>query len=314
MEKTSRFLEKEQSVAMNSLDKNAQRKYEKAGGIARDALNHGVALIDEGITYLEIAEEIEAFIKKKSLPAFPVNISVNEVAAHYTPSINDNSRFKKGDVVKVDVGAHIDGYIGDTAKTIEVTTKNYGKMIKASETALKTAIDFIHEGKKLSELGSTIEKTIKSSGFAPIDNLMGHQLEQYSLHAGLSIPNVAIKTDDTLNSGNVIAIEPFVTNGTGHVKNSTHGNIYRLTTDNPSKFPRIRQTLYSMKKEFGLLPFAERWLTTIIPEKKIHLTLALLLRRGAIQQYKTLVEKKNTVVAQTEHTAIVTPNGCRVIT
>ena len=293
------------------MDEKIRKKYKKAGRIAREALEYGASLIKEGTKYLEIAEKIEGYIINKGAKlAFPTNISVNEIAAHYTPSIDDDKKFEKGDTVKIDVGAHIDGCIGDTAKTIEVGTNEYGKMIEACENALKSAIELVKPGIKVSEIGSVIEKKIKSRGFVPIDNLSGHSMEPYRLHAGLSIPNVGKKNGRKVEEGKVIAIEPFATNGEGHVRDGKNGNIYSFSKYGSVRNAMARKLLKSVKDK--PLPFAERWLRDVIPKKSLRPALLMLSSRRLIHPYRILIEKG--IVAQAERTIIITNDGCEITT
>ncbi len=281
-------------------------EFAEAGRIAWEALQKGIRSIGEGVKYKEIAEIIEGYIREAGAePAFPVNISVNGVAAHFTPSKSCEDVFKKGDVVKVDVGAHVNGCIGDTAKTVEIGTNRYAKLIEAAEEALKTAIENIRAGINIGMLGGMIEEKIREYEYNPIKNLHGHSLQRYKLHAGISIPNYRNKSKIELKEGQVVAIEPFVTDGIGMVVDAGIGNIYRLEKN--SVMAR------EIKNRFNGLPFAERWLYDIYGEKT-PLKLSYLLKRRIIAPYFKLVEAKNGMVAQAEHTLFITKDGCEVLT
>jgi methionyl aminopeptidase len=296
------------------MDDDVRKKYHQAGTIARQALNHGLTHIKEGIPYLKIADEIETYIKKRAEIAFPVNISTNEIAAHYTPTLDDPHVFHQGDVVKIDVGAHVDGYIGDTARTLEVETKCHQNLITSSEKALQAGLEVIRNNVSVQHIGYSIEKSIRGDNFKPVDNLNGHQLEQYKLHAGISIPNIDGKNGGVLTTGDAVAIEPFVTTGQGHVKNATNGNIYQLLPKGRIHSQRVRENYGLIKEHFKNLPFAGRWLAEYISPKRIPLILAILQRRRLLTSYKTLVEVSGYIVAQAEHTVIVTDNGCEITT
>lgn len=280
-------------------------KYREAGKIAGEALKIGIKSIKEGVSYIEIAEKIEGYIKERAELAFPVNISVNSVAAHFTPSIYDENFFRKGDVVKIDVGAHVDGYIGDTAKTIEVGNNRYKKLIESAEKALNEAIKIVKDGVKIEELGEIIEKKIKEYGFSPVKNLHGHSLERYKLHAGISIPNFNNRNKMRLKEGQIIAIEPFTTDGEGIVVDGGIGNIYRLNK-NSALTKKIRKRFY----EF---PFSDRWLYEIYGDKT-PLKISFLMKRKLISPYFKLVEIKNGMVAQAEHTVLIHKEKCEVLT
>ena len=283
--------------------------YRKSGRILYEALRTGISMVKEGKLYTDVAEAIESIIWGQAAPAFPVNISVNEVAAHYTPSVNDTHRFCNGDVVKIDAGVHVDGYITDSARTVVVGHNSlYTKMILAVEEALDNAITIIKVGTRIADIGKTIEDTIGSYGFKPIINLQGHSLERYTLHAGLSIPNVATTSHRKLKVGEVIAIEPFATAGRGSVVNGEAGHIYHLTSRGKGA------VVQAIKQQFGTLPFASRWMKHVVDPELIQTTLRFLLRRRYIHCYNVLLESGGGIVTQKEHTVIVTEGGCEVIT
>ena len=224
--------------------------------------------------------------------------------------------FKKGDVVKLDLGAHIDGYIADTAVTVEVETHNYDDMIKASSDGLDAAIDLMKAGVNLFEVGKAIQKTITSYGYKPIDNLTGHSMQRYVIHAGLSVPSVP----DMLHkgkpkAGDVLAIEPFATNGAGHVISGDGSNIYLCkNTFNPRliRDKKIKIIFSQMKNKFKTLPFAQRWFEKLFSNSNI--TLRKLAFLGLIKQYPQLIDAKKGIVTQREHTVILNDDGCEVIT
>ncbi len=281
-------------------------KYRIAGRISREALELGAEAIKEGVTYREVVEMVEHHIRESgALPAFPVNIAVNSVAAHFTPSFHDELAFKKGDLVKLDVGAHVDGYIGDNAKTVEVGTTRHVKLMDAAEEALGTATRTIRADVTLGEIGRVIEEQIRNYGFEPIRNLQGHSLEQYKLHAGLSIPNFHTNSKTKLKSGQVIAIEPFVTDGKGYVTDAGLSNIYRVA----KKSVMTRQ----LSNAFHNLPFAESWMYQLYGEETYR-KLSFLMKRRMIAPYFKLVEVKGGMVAQAEHTVYVTDDGCEILT
>ena len=290
------------------MNEEIYEQYRKAGRVLGKALSAGAKMVKEGVRYLDVAEEIERIISSEAGLSFPVNISVNEVAAHYTPSLNDSLKFKKGDVVKIDAGSHVNGYIGDSALTVEVGSNENEHIIKASEEALQEAIEIVRAGVSIAEIGETIEKKIKSYGLRPVKNLQGHSLERYNLHAGLSIPNVSNNNGRKLKEGEVIAIEPFATNGSGYVVDRENGNIYLL------KGRAKGRIADEMRKKFDGLPFASRWMEGIVGWDKVNMTLAFMLRRRAVYAYKKLVEVDGGIVAQTEHTLLVKKDGCEVLT
>ncbi len=289
-------------------------KYRRAGKIAKEAREFGKQLISENKTLLEVATKIEDLIVKHGgRVAFPVNIAIDDVAAHFTPRHDDNKlTFQRGNVVKLDVGAHIDGYIADTAVTVEVSTNNWRDLIKASEEALYVAIDMIKPGVDLGLVGKAVDQTISSYGFKPISNLTGHSLEQYKLHAGVSIPNVEEANCGTVEPGQILAIEPFSTNGAGKVNGYKMSNIYRFVRERPITNNDAKLILDKIMKYRRSLPFSERWCTRYLP--KPNKALYKLVRTQIISIYPILKDKDGGMVAQTEHSVIITKDGCEVFT
>jgi methionyl aminopeptidase len=295
------------------MNDNVVAALRKAGAISSEARDIGYELIDEGVSYLEVAEEVEEVIRNGGgEPAFPVNISVNEIAAHYTPSSTDDKKFENGDVVKLDVGAHVDGYIGDTAITVEVGTRNYQDLIESSKRALAIALEIIGEGVTVSTLGGAIERSIKDDGFLPVVNLTGHGMDRYCLHAGMTIPNIDDGNLSRIKNGMVIAIEPFATNGGGQVKNGKPGNIFRVLRERPLKDKKAHEFFNEIRSRFNKLPFCERWCTAM--DNNAPAYLKTLLRHGLISSYPILYEYKNGIVTQAEHTVLVKNSKIEILT
>ncbi len=284
------------------LDSSQLEKLRKAGRVAAEARDLGMSMVDVGVKYLDVAEEVESYIKSHGCGlAFPCNISVNEIAAHYTPSTNDKLVFEIGDVVKVDCGAHVDGYVGDTAGTVEVGTNRFKDLIDASRNARDSVMEFIGEGCPINEIGRVVDMSIRSAGFLPIKNLSGHQIVPYNLHAGLSIPNYDDENTSKLEAGMIIACEPFATNGAGLIDSGRPGNIYRLVRDRPVGEPGLQKFLEYIKEEFSTFPFCARscdW-------PKAELLVKKLARHGAVSSYAILEEIKGGCVTQAEHTVYI---------
>jgi methionyl aminopeptidase len=277
-------------------------KLRKAGAVAARALRLGMDMIAENVKLYDVAEEVESFIRKNGAkPAFPCNLSINEVAAHYTPSVNDRSRFEIGDVVKVDVGAHIDGLVGDTAGTVEVGTRSFKGMIESAVKARDTVMEFISDGCPVNEIGRTVDTSIRQDGFRPIANLTGHEIKRYNLHSGLSIPNVNDNNKTQIRPGMILAIEPFATNGQGLIRSAKPGNICKIANERPIADPELKAFYYELSKEFVTFPFCERWCSG----PKAGQMLNKLVRHGLVTVYSQLTEVKKGCVTQSEHTVYV---------
>ncbi len=281
-------------------------KYRLAGRILSEVRAEAAKMVTVGESLLKVAEFTENLIREKGgEPAFPVNISRNDEAAHSTPSFNDKSVFGN-DMVKLDIGVHIDGYIADTAITVDLSGNP--KLVEAANAALEEAIKFIHAGVNTSDIGGVIVDTISSFGFKPIINLTGHGLAQYIQHAPPAIPNKRMPGGVILETGDVIAIEPFATNGAGKIRDAGNAEIYHVVSDRPVRHPSARALMQQIEK-YKTLPFAKRWLG-----ERVDFALVQLVKAHIIQPYPILKEVQGGLISQAEHTIIVTEDGCEVIT
>ncbi len=276
--------------------------WEKAGKITAEAREFGRKLVKENASTLEIAEKIENKIRELGgEPAFPVDVSIDHIAAHASPLINDESKLKKGDLVKLDLGASVDGYIGDSACTVEVGTKNHEKLIKAAEEALAEALKLVKPGVKVCEIGAAIQKKIEEYGYTPIHNLSGHEIKQYLLHGGLTVPNYDNGDQRELKKGMVVAIEPFATDGEGKVMEGKPAGIFSLEQIKPIRNVNARKVISYIQKKYKTMPFSARWLKF----PNINFILRILEKEGILKQYSQLPERRKGLVSQAEHTVEV---------
>jgi methionyl aminopeptidase len=285
------------------MNEESIKKQKEAFEKMKIVLNYAKTLINPGANILEIAEAIEKKIfEVGAKPAFPVNIGINEIAAHYTPSLDDKTVIKDGDMVKIDIGLHVDGYISDNAFTVFVG-KNHHPMIEVAKKAVEEARKVLRENVKIKEISEVIENTVTSSGFKVIRNLTGHFIDRYVVH-GVSIPNVKNDINITIPKGQAVAIEVFVTNGSGWVKESSEVQIFQFKEDRGSRMREGKKIIEIAKKDFEGLPFAKRWLKDI-PRMKLELAIRDLIERGCLIDYHVLKEDSNCLVAQWEESFIV---------
>ena len=279
-------------------------KYMQAGKIASELRKFVKSYIKEGMLLTEIVEIIENKIEEKgAMPAFPPTVSINEIAAHYNPSLNEET--KAHGLIKIDFGVSVDGYIADTALSIDLTEdKKYKELIEASELALEKAIKLLKKNPSINDIGKIIQDTIKSKGFSPIVNLSGHSIEKYNVHSGITIPNYANGNENNLEQG-VYAIEPFATNGVGKIYSSESGNIYQLKEIKMPRSIKAREILDYIKNKYNTLPFSA---TNIQKKFGILSKIALneLEKQGIIYLHSSLIEKSKGIVSQSEHTVIIT--------
>jgi methionyl aminopeptidase len=279
-------------------------KYREAGRILAEVRGEAIKKVKIGEKLLDVAESVERLILQKGgAVAFPTNISLNDEAAHATPSKADVSTFGS-DIVKLDIGVHIDGYIADTAITVDLG--NNKELVEASNSALERAIEVVHAGVDTAEISAVIEQTITDCGFHPVVNLTGHGLERYTQHAPPAIHNRRTQSGTKLKEGQVIAIEPFSSNGNGRVYETGKAEIFSLLKKKPIRSPEARAILKEVEV-YKSLPFAKRWLTG-----RVDLGLKQLEMAGVIHAYPVLKDKG--LVSQAEDTLIVTTNGSEVIT
>ncbi len=299
---------------MTALSKEALEKYEEAGRIASKVRERMRGIVKEGMRIIRICEEAEEAIRRMGgKPAFPCNVSVNEVAAHYTSPPGDERTIPRRSVVKIDIGVHIDGYIADTAVTV-CFNPEYEEMVQTSQIALETAIRTIRPGISTSELGSRVQSVIESRGFKPISNLTGHQIGRYMIHAGKSLPNVSHISFRRIREGEVYAIEPFVTTleAEGRVTEGEESHIFRLLKRKNLKMRESRKLLRLIEKNFRTLPFAKRWLKRygFMDESAF----VDLIKSKCLLAYPVFIEASGEWVAQSEHTVYIDKNGPVVLT
>ncbi|MCZ6581893.1 MAG: type II methionyl aminopeptidase [Thaumarchaeota archaeon] len=290
--------------------------YIKAGKIAAKVRENIRGKNWVGKTVTEICDSVEnEIINNGAKCAFPVNTSINEVAAHYTAEPNDPKTISDTDLVKIDLGAQINGYIADTSVTV-CYDPNYDVLVEAAEAALKAAVSMIRVGVKSSDVGKTIENTIKNMGCIPISNLSGHSLNQYTIHAGKSIPNIWSIGSFSFSATEAYACEPFVTTkeGLGFVREGKTKNIFALVSRKPTKDQEVNKLLDFIWKNFNMLPFALRWLVKTWEEKKARELLDKLIKMKLVHAYPILVEANGQRVAQAEHTFIPKEDGIIITT
>lgn len=292
-------------------------EYREAGRIASEVRRTVRDLVKPGKRILQVCEEVESTIMELGgLPAFPCNVCVNEVAAHYTSTPGDESRIPEDGLVKVDLGVSVEGYIADTALTIALDG-SYAPMVSASMKGLEAAIEFMRPGVSLRDVGARIEQAIENYGFKPIRNLTGHKMERFILHAGKSVPNVSSGVGLKVLEGEVYAVEPFVTtlDGAGRVVEGHGVYIYRYVKEKGLKDEKDRLLIKMIWENHKTMPFALRWIDSKLKERPdILKRFPRLVDAGCVASYPVLIEEFGKPVAQSEHTVLITARGCVVLT
>jgi methionyl aminopeptidase len=291
------------------LDGEVLDKYREAGDIWRTVIDEASEMVEPGTTHLEVAEYAESRVEELGGGhAFPVNISVDEEASHATPGRDDETEFAEGELVCLDIGVHVDGYIADAAVTIDLG--DHTELVEAAEEALDAALDAMGPGVETGVVGREIEDVIRSYGYTPVLNLSGHGVQQFDAHTEPSVPNRGVERSVELQPGQVVAVEPFATDGRGKVGEGSTEEIFEIQQERSVRNRQARQVLDQITSEFDGLPFAERWLDS----PRASMALRRLKQNGIVKGYPVLKEEAGRFVSQAEHTVVVTEDGIEILT
>ena len=300
--------------------------YIKAGKIVSKIRADASEMIKDGCLVFDLVDYVEGEILRQDAGiAFPCNVSINEIAAHYTSPANDKTVIRAGDMVKLDLGAEVNGCIADSAVTViaggDITDRFsqdeinlHEEILEASAAGLEAAISTVRAGVEVSKIGAAVHEAIAEYNLSPVFNLTGHSLEQYNLHAGISIPNYDNHDPYTLEEGQAIAIEPFATNGIGYVNDAPGHYIFSYMENKPFRMKSTQKVLHHIQNNYKYLPFSGRWITDKFGERRGNIALKQLSEAMALYPYAPLREKQNCFVSQKEHTVIVEKEGCIVTT
>jgi methionyl aminopeptidase len=290
------------------LDAEQYEKHREAGEILAQVREETADRVGVGASHLDIAEYAEDRIRELGgEPAFPVNISIDEEAAHATPGVDDETTFGE-EMINLDIGVHVDGWLADTAVTVDLSGNP--ELAEAPAEALDAALEVIEPGVETGAIGAEIEDVIEGYGYNPVVNLTGHGLGHWEQHTEPTIPNRSVSQGTTLEVGDVVAIEPFATDGTGKVTEGSDEEIYALEREGSVRNRAARKALDQITEQFRTLPFATRWLDSRRPK----MALRRLQSQDIVHGYPVLKEDDGNLVSQKEHTIIVTPDGCEVTT
>jgi methionyl aminopeptidase len=278
--------------------------WRKAGQVAAQALQYGAKLIKKGAIFREVCDAVDAkIVALGAKPGWPTQVGCNDVAAHSTPDPDDNTACSD-QLICLDVGAHVNGCIGDNALTIDLSGK-YADLVKAAKNAFEAARKVVGVGVPVKDVSAAIQDSIVSSGFSPVRNLSGHSISPYVIHDAPTIPNINTNLATKLVKGQVIAIEPFVTDGAGIVDEGERANLFALWNRKPVRSQYAREVLQFIEAEYANLPFTTRWLAKQFGPGKANLALRELNQAGALHAYPPLVEKHNGMVAVHENTLLI---------
>ena len=318
---------KTESEEISEADKKQEEEIEKmiessrkAGEIAKITKDFIRQKIKTGAKAIEIIQEIEKkILELEGKPAFPINVCINNIAAHYTSPVKDDTIIADGDIVKIDFGVQIDGYCVDNAFTISFNEdESLKNLIDAPEVAVKAAIMMIKPGVKTNEVAKKIEEIVKGYGYRPIKELGGHKIEQWTLHGTKELPNIGSKHGEEIEENEIYAVEVFASTGEGTVHSSRNAYIFSMNSSAgrvPLRSKVSKKILGVISREFKTLPFCERLITNELSGiAGISFGMRELLNTGKISKYPVLLEKKGVYIGQFEETILVTKDGCEKLT
>ena len=283
--------------------------YARASRSVNGALARAQRSLHAGTPLLDLAELIEReIVCQGALPAFPVSLAVNEEVAYHSPSRATSTTLERGDLLKIDVGAHVSGYIVDTAITLEIGTARHARLIRAAERAVQEAQHLTRDGSSTSVIAQHIEHCIAREGFRTVCARYGHSIDRFRLHGAVTIAR-SPHTNVRLNEGDIIAVEATLTAGPVALKRKD-AEIYSLRPrfDVTSCSIEARNLFSHLLAEYGALPFSVRWIDETGSMRPA--ALRELLKKGALVAYPKVVKAQKNVVAHVERSVIVTKNGC----
>ena len=288
--------------------------HRRAGRIASECREWARANIKAGVLVRHVLETVEETIRGHGAePAFPAQSSRNSVAAHYCSAPGDEMAYEVGDCVKVDIGVHVDGYVADTACSVDLSEDGrWTPLLEASSDALAAAIATVGPGVAVSDVGAAIERTITRAGFQPVRNLTGHGLGRWKVHTAPQIPNYADRSRDRFKEGMVVAIEPFASTGRGYIQERGRAEVFMMVRP-PRKAKGLDRSVLKAIESWRGLPIARRYFEHLETDA-VEDTISKLARQGSLMRYPPLVEDEGVMVAQFEHTMYIGSDGVEIIT
>ncbi|MBI4153053.1 type II methionyl aminopeptidase [Candidatus Woesearchaeota archaeon] len=289
--------------AAEYFDEEKIKLFQQSGRISAEVLEFGRKLIKKGAKPLDILDAVEQKTKEMDAAcAFPPQISLNDAAAHSCPDDGDETVLGD-DVVKLDVGVHVNGYVTDNAVTVDLSGK-WSQLLKANKEALEAALKLAVPGTRVSDIGKTVQDILQSYGYSPVRNLSGHGIGKFQVHTQPSIPNFNTGDSAELAAGMALAIEPFASTGAGIVYESGEAGVFALEQRKPIRDLISRNVLKHIGSYNGL-PFAKKWLTRTFGSGKTNFALRQLIQHEILHEYPPLLDQQHGIVSQMEKSVIV---------
>lgn len=313
----------------------ASNVHKKVGVKVREFIKVGHSLNDIA-TFIEneIKNEVKYNINnplEKGI-GFPVGLSLNNLAAHYTPNYNDEQIFlTEKDILKIDYGVHYNGIIIDSAFTISFNPL-YQEFIDISRKTTNYAVSLCGPDVLLGEIGEKIHEYVMSKeieingkmvGLEVMQELSGHKIAPFKIHAGKAVPNIKIFYPVRMKENEFYAVEPFITTGKGRniIKGQT--SHFMLTANyesifNKNIFNKNEKLIFELiQKFYHTLPFCQKWIyqellnIDVSLEKSLNVNKILekFTDKNIIQKYPPIYDIENSIISQFEHTIYIKENG-----
>lgn len=310
-------------------------KYKSAADIVNRALQLVISECKPKAKIVDVCEKGDSFIQeqtgnmyknvKKKIErgvAFPTCISVNNVVCHYSPLASDETVLEEGDLVKIDMGCHIDGFIAVVAHTHVVqdgpVTGRKADVIAAANTAAEVAMRLIRPGKKNKDVTEAIQKVAAAYDCKIVEGVLSHQMKQFVIDGNkvvLSVTNPEVRVDDAeFEENEVYAVDIVASTGEGKPKmfDEKQTTIYKRAVDRNYhlKMKTSRFIFSEINQKFPIMPFTAR----ALEEKKARLGLVECVNHDLLQPYPVLHEKPGDLVAHIKFTVLLMPNGSDRVT
>jgi curved DNA binding protein len=307
-------------------------KYQAAGKIVNAVLERLIAKATAGANVAEVCEfgdkELEAelakvYAKKKMEKgiAFPTCVSANEIAGHYSPLKSESTTLKEGDLVKIDLGVHIDGFIAVAAHTVVVGGQavdgRKADVVLAAYNALQGALRTIKPGNTNYDVTDVIGQVAESYKCQPLEGVLSHELKKHLLDGNNVIINKATfdqKVEEhEFNLNEVFGLDVFVSTGEGKTKETE----YRSTI-----YKRAIERTYTLKLKASRAFYAEAvdkyptmafTLRSFADETSAKLGVSEAVKHDLFHAYPVLTEKAGEFIAHFKYTVAIMKNGISVI-
>jgi len=305
-------------------------KYKKAAEITNRALAQVIAESAPGKKIVDlcalgdriITEGVAAVFTKGKLEkgvAFPTCISVNNCVGHVSPLVGDPKELEEGDVVKVDLGTHIDGFIATgahtfvaTANSTEIVTGKKADVICAAHFAAECALRLFRPGKTNQEVTEAIKKVVETFKCNPVEGVLSHQMKRFVIDGTNVIINKETpdqQVDEvTFEEYDVYCFDIVISTGEGKTKETdTRTTVYKRAVEQNYmlKMQASRALFSDINRNFPTMPFTLR---AFADQKRARLGITELVKHQLVDGFPVLYEKPGEHVAQFKFTALVTPS------